>query len=543
MKKTSIIVLLIFSMFQYSCNTKENGKTSSVDSLKDGVSERVSQYVVERLSGDTSLLTANENKMLPLLKKACDVMDDLYWIQSFGDKTAALKSIMDTAERTFFLQNYGPWERLNGNKPFVKNYESKPLGANYYPKDITTQEFNSFQDTLKNSNYSIIRRDKSGKLYAIKYCDEYKIKLKEASDYLLKATEIADDKAFKKYLELRAEALITDNYTKSDEAWLDVKNSNLDIVIGPIETYEDRFMGLKTAYQGLIFIKDKSWGEEYKKYTSYLPQLQKELPIDSRYKKSSANSKTQIVVEDMIYCKGFTNSEGKTIAMSLPNDENMMERKGIRNINIKNLMKLKFDNILKPLALGFVSSNQQVNVKFDAFFYFVMFQKMSHLLGVKDDIEGKGNSKSVLKEQYYLMEEIKANMLALYMSNKLFDKGVIKEVDVLDNYVTFLAGIVRSIRFGTTNFQGKVNMLIFNVFEENGAFKRNSADGTYSVAPERMGIAMDVLLKKILVLQGNQDYDGFSKFLNQKGFVKVQLQQDIEKLQAKKVPIDVVFSE
>ena len=545
MKKQIILYfcLAISCIAIISCNHKNKNVTNANDStaINTDVANKISQYAKVDLSGDSNTLTENEKEVLPFLKNACDVMDELYWEQSFGDKNNALNLIKDSAERLFFIQNYGPWERLNGNIPFIKSFGDKALGANYYPKDITVEEFNSFQDSLKTSLYTLIRRDENGNLYSVKYCDAYKEKLAIAYENLLKASEISNNPEFKNYLKLRAEALITDDYKKSDIAWLEIRNSNLDIVIGPIETYEDRFMGLKAAYQGLIFIKDKSWCEEYKKYTDVLPQLQKDLPIDKSYKKSISKTNTQIIVEDVIYCKGFTNSEGKTIAMSLPNDVKIMEEIGVRNINIKNIMRSKFDYILKPIANSFIQEKQQSNVRFDAFFYFVMFQKMSHMLGVKDNIDGKGNGKDILKEQYYLMEEIKANMLALYMTKKLFELGVFKKVDVLDSYVTFLASIVRSIRFGTTNFQGKVNMLIFNHFEENGAFSKDEKDGKYFVVPERMENAMEVLLTKILVLQGNQDYNGFSKMLNQKGFVKVQLQRDLDKLQNNNIPIDVVF--
>ena len=529
------VVLISVSAFT-SCTKKIKKDSSSAIEFK------ISQFPVEKLNADLSLLSSNEKKMIPFLMKACDIMDELYWEQTFGDKKAGLAKISDTLEQKFFITNYGPWERMRGCVLFTKGFDKRLSGANYYPKDITKEAFIGIKDSLKNSPYTLIKKDNSGKLVVVKYSDEYKEKLKQAANQLVEASKLADDANFKKYLVLRAEALLTDDFDKSDEAWLEVKNSNIDIAIGPIETYEDEFMGIKTAYQGVICIKDPKLTGDFEKFEGMLPALQKDLPIEEKYKKPINNSTTRLQVFNMIYCKGYPNAEGKAIAMSLPNNPKVTDVKGTRNLYLKNVMKMKFDNILMPISQLLISSEQAKNIKFEAFFNNIMFQKMSHLLGIKELKEGV-NISETLEEQNSVLEEVKSNMLGLYLASKFFDMKVIKSEDISDYYVTYLSGIFRSIRFGTTNFQGKANMLIFNIFEEIGAIRRDASKGAYTIVPDKMSMATDMLLKKVLVLQGNQDYKGFTKLMNQKGIVKVQLQQDLEKLKGKNIPVDIVFQQ
>ncbi|HRD07211.1 MAG TPA: hypothetical protein PK037_06585, partial [Saprospiraceae bacterium] len=234
------------------------------------------QYEVFSLETDLNTLTPNEQKMIPILMEAAQIMDELYWEQSYGPKSW-LDSLTGK-EKAFAMVNYGPWDRLNDNKPIL-TAKAKYAGANFYPADMTAAEFDAWQDSAKSSQYTMVRRNSSGKLEAIPYHKFFAKKLERASFLLEQAASLADDAGLRNYLQLRAKALISDDYQASDMAWLDMKTNKIDIVIGPIENYEDQLFGYKTSYEAFVLIKDMEWSRKLEKFSSFLPELQKGLPV------------------------------------------------------------------------------------------------------------------------------------------------------------------------------------------------------------------------------------------------------------------------
>jgi hypothetical protein len=480
--------------------------------------------------------------MLPLLFDAAQIMDDLFWQQNVGDKKAFLDDIKDEDTKKFALINYGPWEKLNGNEPFIESYGKKPAGACFYPKDITKEEFEKLKDKNKTSLYTLIQRDEKGALKVVPYHIAYKEQLEKASNLLKEAAKFADDPAFKKYLELRAQALITNNYQPSDYAWMDMKNTNIEFIIGPIENYTDALYEYKAAFESFILIKDKEWSKKLSKYAALIPELQKGLPVDDKYKKEMPGSESDINVYDAIFYAGDCNNGSKSIAVNLPNDEQITLKKGTRKLQLKNSMRAKFEKILMPIANMLIAKDQLKHVKFDAFFNNVMFHEVSHGMGIKNTINGKGTVRAALKDQYSALEEGKADIMGLYIITKLFEKGEIKEGSLEDNYVTFLAGIFRSVRFGVASAHGKANMVRFYYLQEKGAFTRND-DGTYSVNFDKMGKAVISSVQDILKIQGDGDYDAAKKLIDEKGSIKTLLQADLDRLKTANIPVDIVFEQ
>ena len=498
-------------------------------------------YAKVPLTTDVSHLSKNEKEILSLMFKAADIMDDLFWQQAYGSK----KNLMNATKgetKEYAKINYGPWDRLNNETPFVNGVGQKPLGATFYPTDMTKNEFETSSD-LKDgkSPYSIVRRNKEGKLYSIPYHDAFKNQLKQAADYLNKAAQLADDNGLKNYLQLRANALLTDDFYKSDLAWMDMKNSNLDMVIGPIENYEDQLFGYKTSYSAYILVKDVEWSNKLAKFVQYLPELQRNLPVNANYKKEVPGTDSDLNAYDVVYYAGDCNAAGKTIAINLPNDERVQLEKGTRRLQLKNAMKAKFDKILMPIAEVLIDESQQKNVKFDAFFSNVMFHEVAHGLGIKNTINGKGSVRDALKEANSALEEGKADILGLYMVNQLLNKGELTGQQE-DYFVTFLAGILRSVRFGASSAHGQANMIAFNYFAEKGAFEK-TATGRYKVNAVKMEQAMNGLSELILTLQGNGDYDGVKQLYADKGILHSELQKDLDKLKTKNIPVDVVFEQ
>lgn len=522
-------------------NTNTDSSKSTSDSTSQYIEQRLAGYAPVQLTADLSSLTEKEKQMIPLLIEAADIMDALYWQQSFGNKDSLLQSITDSAAREFARLNYGPWDKLNSDTPFIAGFGAKPHGAEFYPHDMTKEELEKSTAKDKHGEYAVIRRDSTGKLISIPYHQFYKEPLQRASDLLKQAAALAEDAGLKKYLELRAQALITDNYMPSDIAWMDMKNNNIDVIIGPIENYEDQLYNARNAFEAYILVKDKVWSKKLEKYVAMLPELQKGLPVDEKYKSEKPGTSSQLNAYDVIYYAGHNNAGGKTIAVNLPNNEEVQKTKGTRRSQLKNAMHAKFDKIMLPIAGELIDPSQLSQVQFDAFFANVMFHEVAHGLGIKNTIDGKGTVRAALQEQGSWLEEAKADILGLYMVTKLVEMGELP--GPIDNYyTTFMAGILRSVRFGAGEAHGKANMLAFNFFQEKGAFEKTK-DGHYKVNMAKFGEAMNALSNLILTLQGNGDKAATVKLMNEKATVKPDLQGDLNKLQAKGIPVDVKFEQ
>ena len=398
-----------------------------------------------------------------------------------------LAAIDDSATRAFVDLNYGPWDRLDGNQPFVAGVGPRPAGAAFYPADVTKEQFESAAKaapdggTSLRSLYTVVRRDSSGGLAAVPYHEAFAQPSRRAAAKLREAAALADDKGLKRYLELRAGALETDDYQPSDLAWMDMKTNTLDLVIGPIETYDDGLFGYKAAHEAFVLVKDKQWSERLARYAKLLPALQRGLPVPEAYKREKPGADADLNAYDALYYTGQSNSGSKTIAINLPNDEQVQLKKGTRRLQLKNAMKAKFDRILVPIGEELIAEDQRANIKFDSFFANVMFHEVAHGLGIKNTIAGKGTVREALKEQAGALEEGKADILGLYMITRLQQDGELPEVNLDDNYVTFLAGIFRSIRFGAASAHGRANAAELSFLRDHGAFSRDSASGRYRV--------------------------------------------------------------
>ncbi|GKW54515.1 Zn-dependent hydrolase [Pseudoalteromonas shioyasakiensis] len=504
---------------------------------------RLDIYTDFTLTSDLSHLSDNQKQMIGKLIDASKIMDELFWRQAFGEsKDAFLAKINDEKVQKFADINYGPWDRLNGDQVFLSGYEEKPLGAEFYPSDITKEELNNAIVDDKTGLYSVIKRDEKGLLYSVAYSVEYAQELEKAANLLREASKLADDKEFANYLSMRADALVSDDFQPSDFAWMDMKNNPIDVVIGPIETYEDQLFGYRAAYESYVLIKDLAWSERLAKFAAFLPELQKGLPVDEKYKQEVPGSDADLNAYDVVYYAGHSNAGSKTIAINLPNDEQVQLEKGTRRLQLKNAMRAKFDKILVPISEQLIVPEQRKHITFDAFFANTMFHEVAHGLGIKNTITGKGTVRQSLQEHASALEEGKADILGLYMVEQLLKKGEITDGTLEDYYITFMAGIFRSVRFGASSAHGKANMIRFNFFAEEGAFSKN-ADGLYSVNMEKMSQAMEKLSNLILTIQGDGDYQKVDQLIATHGDIKAELAKDLEKLSQANIPVDVTFKQ
>ena len=508
------------------------------------VDPRPDIYADVALTADLSGLSGDQRDMIRLLIDASVIMDDLFWRQAYGDDYESwLASIGVDDARRFAELNYGPWDRLDDEAPFIAGVGAKPLGANFYPEDMSREEFEEAYIPGKNGLYSLIRRDDEGGLVAVPYHVAYADELRRAAALLRQAAGLAESAEFATYLKLRAAALLSDEFQISDMNWMDMKDNEVDVVIGPIETYEDRLFGYRAAYESYVLLKDLEWSARLSRYADFLPQLQEGLPVAEEYKWESPGADSDLNAYDVIYYAGHSNAGSKTIAINLPNDEEVQLAKGSRRLQLKNAMRAKFDKILEPIADVLIADDQRQNITFDAFFGNVMFHEVAHGLGIKNTINNRGTVQQALRDVASSMEEGKADILGLYMITRLHEQGEFGDVDLMDYYVTFMASVFRSIRWGASSAHGKANMVRFNFFEEMGAFVRDAETGKYGVDFDAMQNAMTELSRLLLTLQGDGDYDGALELTNTKGVIGEQLQADLDRLTEAKIPVDITFQQ
>lgn len=515
----------------FSCSTQQQ---------ESPMKAKVEEYAHVELKSDlVNGLNEKEKELVKIFFQVGEITDNLFWKQTFGDKSV-LDTITDSYAKEFAMIQYGAWDRLDNNKPFLPGYGEKLDVCNYYPHDITSEEFDALEDENKNSWYTVIRRNDDGSLKSVWYHDEYADEIGRICSLLEKAVTLAEDPGLKNYLEKRIEAFKTDDYLESDLAWMDMKDSKVDFVTGPIESYDDMFRETKASYESFILLKDEARSKDLAKFVSMLPALQKELPCEPEYKTFVPGTSSDLNVYDAVFYAGDCNAGSKTIAINLPNDERVHAMKGTRRLQLRNSMKAKFDKILMPIGELVVTPEQQKYLNFDAFFWNVTFHEVAHGLGVKQTINTNESVDAVMGTEKTSWEEAKADILGLFMVTKLVEMGEITNITAEDAITTYIAGILRSVRFGAASSHGKANMMCFNYMEKAGAFTRN-AQGQYVIDFQKAKDAMNGWASLILKTQGDGNVEFATKYREENGGITPALQADLDRINSAGIPRDITF--
>ena len=515
----------------FSCSTQQQ---------ESPMKAKVEEYAHVELKSDlVNNLNDKGKELVKIFFQVGEITDDLFWQQTFGDKSQ-LDTITDSYAKEFAMIHYGAWDRLDNNKPFLAGYGEKPAVCNYYPHDITAEEFDAFEDANKNSWYTVIRRNEDGSLKSVWYHEAYAEEIGRICALLEKAVTLAEDPGLENYLEKRIEAFKTDDYLESDLAWMDMKDSKIDFVTGPIESYDDKFQETKASYESFILLKDEARSKDLAKFVAMLPALQKELPCAPEYKTFVPGTSSDLNVYDAVYYAGDCNAGSKTIAINLPNDERVHALKGTRRLQLRNSMKAKFDKILMPIGQLIVTPEQQKYLNFDAFFWNVTFHEVAHGLGVKQTINTNESVDAVMGTEKTSWEEAKADILGLFMVTKLIEMGEITNITAEDAIATYIAGILRSVRFGAASSHGKANMMCFNYMEKAGAFSRD-AKGQYVIDFGKAKEAMNGWAALILQTQGDGNVEFATKYRAENGGITPALQADLDKINGAGIPRDITF--
>ena len=507
----------------------------------------LSAYVEVPLTSDLyAQLAPREQAMLPLLVDAAQEMDAIFWQEAYGDREALRDSIADPELRRLAELNYGPWDRLDNDAPLLEGVGPKPAGAAFYPPDLTREEFEAACQTSPQraaalrSPYTLVRRDAHAALVAVPYHVAFAVEVGRAAEKLRQAAELADDPGLRRYLELRAAALLDDEYRASDLAWLDMKENALDIIIGPIEQYEDGLVGIKAAHEGVVLLKDRAWSARLGELAALLPELQRRLPVPDAYKREMPGTDSDLGAYDAVYLAGQALAP-TPVAITLPNDEEIQVAKGTRRLQLRNVMRLMFDAKAVPTARLTISPDQRGRESFEAYFQLVLLHEVAHGLGVKHTLDGRRAVRDALGEQHAAIEEAKADALGLHLIATLQEAGALADADVEASSAAFITDIFRHAPQGLSNVFVREWLASLGLLAEHGAVGREPATGTYRVDPERMREAVAALAAKLLMLQGDGDRDGAAAFLATAEDAYATLRPDLDRLAAADIPRGTIY--
>lgn len=516
MKYLSITILFI-SIFLLGCEKKtENKDAEDIAMLK----EKIAKFVPTELDYDSSTLDEREKVVVEKLYLASKIMDEIFLEQVYSKndeiKAQLLKENTEVSKLQLELFNimFGPFDRLEHDAPFIDSLK-KPLGANFYPEDMTKEEFENWikanpgDEKPFTSEFTVIRRE-NGKLAAIPYSEYWKDKLTEASKLLKEAAEFADNPTLKKYLNSRADAFLSNDYYQSDMDWMDLKDHKIEIVIGPYEVYEDGMFNYKASFESFLTIKDQEESKKLDVFKQYLRDMEIHLPIPDQYKNFDRGSESPLAVVNEIFTAGDTKAGVQTLAFNLPNDERVRKVKGSKKVMLKNVAHAKYDKLLIPITEIVLDPDQMKYVTFNSFFTHSLMHEMSHGIGpgfIK--VDGRDTEvRKELKETYATLEECKADILGMYNNVFMVDKGVFPKTFVEETYVTFLAGTFRSVRFGINEAHGGGNAIIYNFLLEKGGYEYNPETQKVKVNFEKIGPALEELANVVLMIQAKGDYQG-----------------------------------
>ena len=548
-RKIVFLILTAFVMNVFASQPRPSQTKLSGEATE--LNKKIRRFAPTVLTANTARLSPNDRKALQKIIAAAKLYDALYLQQIWSGNESLRKKL--EADQTplgrmrlhYFMINKGPWSQLDDNAPFIEGAPPRPPQANFYPDDMTKDEFNSWLSSLSEPDkakatgyFYVIRRDASGKLKPVSYDEEYEQYLKPAAALLNEAGRLTTNQTLKNFLFKRAVAFNTNDYYDSDVAWMDL-DSPIDVTIGPYETYEDELFGYKAAFEAYVTLRDDAETEKLKKFSSYLQELENNLPIDPKYRNPKLGAASPIRVVNEVFSSGEGNSGVQTAAFNLPNDERVVKEKGSKRIMLKNVQDAKFNKTLIPISRVVLTPADQTKLSFDSFFTHILTHELMHGLG-PHNINVNGQSTTVrlqLKELYSPIEEAKADVTGLWALQYLIDKGVVPKTMQRTLYTTYLASMFRSVRFGINEAHGRGVAMQFKYFTDEGAIKYDQQTGKFSIDESKIREAVRKLTSELLTLEAEGSYDKARAILVKYAVIRLPMKNAFDQL--KDVPVDI----
>ena len=483
-------------------------------------------------------ISDNGREVLNYFKQASAEVDNIYWDQSFGSKKDLDK--LPRIQREWAEVNYGPWSRVDGLS-FAEGWADRPLGANFYPADMSEEEFLAFEDPEKENPYTLIRRDGNGELKTVWYHDAYKDRIEKIKSFLMAAANYTIKPSVREYLLAKIEALQTDDYYKSDLVWLGMQDSKMDLIIGPAETEDDRLRGVKTSYESYVLLKDLELTSTINALSELIPSFQEKLPCDVQYKAFEPGAGSTIYAYDMVYAAGAANAGVKKIAINRPYDLRVQSEHGTRTAVLNNVIHSKYLKIILPAGRLLLTRDQSANLSSKAFFWNTVMREIAHGIGVKETVSGKGTVTEALGDGALTIEKIKDNALGLYLNLQAIAAGqtdpTVRREDAL---ATFIVSTIRSARFGDATALGRGNIILYNYLKEKEAFSIDRS-GHYLVDFDKAEQAVTEIASRVLTIQGEGDSAAANQLIETYGAPSESLLLDFAAMKRARIPVDVRF--
>ena len=525
MKRTVVVSIMCAALALVACNSTK----------KSVLSTELDKYQIVKIPApDLSDITDNGKECLNLYKFAAMQADEIYKKQAFSDP-AALLDITDPATKAYAEVNYGPWDRRSG-RPFVDGYGPMPAGSNFYPADMTAEEFDAIADPAKYSPYTMITRTEDGSLKVEWFHNYFAPEIEKICNYLRAAADVTIKPSVRAYLLAKIEALQSDDYYRSDIAWLEMEDSKMDLVLGPDETNDDELYGLKKSYEAFVLLKNVERTEELMKFTTRMAEFQQMLPCDDAIKSFVPGEHSDIFSCDALYYGGKANAGVKVIAINLPFDERVQKERGSRTILMENIIKSKFNEIVAPVGNVVIDVDQRAHVDANAFFWNIAFREIAHGLGVKNTIKGTPVAEA-LGNEAHTIEEAKADILGVYLATQMINRHELNAtLSREDALTTALTSFIRSGRFGNAEALGRANIICYNYLAANGSF-----NGHYTVNYDNAEKAVASLAGELLKIQADGNKAAASDFIRKYSSVGKDLEADFINIRLEKIPVDIRF--
>ena len=545
-KLLSILFIIALTVTPLISQTK---KTAGGD---PELAKKIARFAPTVLTSDTARLNAKDKLALTKIIEAAKLLDPLFLRQVWSGNAAleakllADKSAVGRQRLHYFYINDGPWSRLDSNEPFIDGVpKEKPPQAAAYPDDMTRDEFNSWVQGLSEADkqkatgfFYVIRRGSDGKLNMVPYSQAYREYLEPAAKLLHEAAALATNATLKNFLNKRADAFGTDDYYESDVAWMDL-DAPIDVTFGPYETYEDELFSYKASFEAYVTLRDDAESAKLAKFSQYLQELENNLPMDPSYRNPKLGAASPIRVVNEVYASGEGNNGVQTAAFNLPNDERVVKEKGSKRVMLKNVQDAKFNKTLIPISRVVLQPTDRASLSFDSFFTHILCHELMHGLGPHNITVG-GQQTTVrkqLKELYSAIEEAKADMTGLWALQYMIDHNTIEKSMERTLYITYLASMFRSVRFGITEAHGKGVAMQFNYLVDEGAIKYDEKSGTFSVDHAKFKVGVTKLTHDLLTLEAEGSYEKSKAILDKFAVIRPPMQSALDKL--KNVPVDI----
>ncbi len=530
-KKYPVIVLLLV-LALLSCHKPQQNFHNIIDFGDYSLSEIDLQTTYNELEQWQKDVVIN-------LVKAAVYADSIYLIENAGDYANLLGTLKDEKTKLRFKINFGPWDIFHNNLPFIEGIPTKPKGANFYPKDMLLSEFYNFSNTCKFNHYTLIRRGNNDQLMCVPYHLFFKNYLDSAIFYIQKAVDISQDTALSSYLTELVTALQTDEYCNMYKKFINL-NSKVEFIFGPTDITTDKLLNIKAEHQSFVLIKDDSLSKKLNQYAGWLKYLQKALPVPEKYRSEEPGSSSLIAVYDAVFLGGSAKAGVPIIATTLPFNAQFQITVGTKNIQLRNVIDAKYQGIIKPLAEKVIIPSQAKYITPQAFQTITLLYEIGNSLGIRNTVSGQGSVRQALKEYYTVSQYIKNYLMVLFLAEKLHSVGELQG-PMKQYYYTFVVNLIRGLRWGSENDYGLANLIIINYLNKKEALSFLPT-GQIMINYETMKTTIKNLLRQILIIQGDGDYQNMAKFILSNKYISADLQELVSKLNEDKIPIDIYIN-